>query len=50
MHSKNKVHPSIIAYLDLKTEQFYKIEATADGYAFSNGKGLGRFIQNFMDV
>lgn len=36
---KNKVHPSIIAYLDLKTEQFYKIEATADGYAFVTARG-----------
>lgn len=36
---KNKVHPSIIAYLDLKTEQFYKIEATAEGYAFVTARG-----------
>lgn len=36
---KSGIHPSIITYLDIKKEDFYKIESTVDGKRFVTARG-----------
>lgn len=36
---KKGVHPSIITYLDIKKDDFYKIESTVDGKTFVTARG-----------
>lgn len=36
---KNQVHSSILTYLDIKKEDFYKIETTIDGKSFVTARG-----------
>ena len=47
---KNGVHPSIITYLEIKTQNFYKIENTVDGRKFVTARGwddLSRIIKQY---
>lgn len=36
---KVNVHPAILTYLDIKTDNFYKIETTVDGKSFVTARG-----------
>ena len=36
---KKGIHPSIITYLDIKKDYFYRIETTIDGKAFATARG-----------
>lgn len=36
---KTNVHPAILTYLDIKKENFYKIETTVDGKSFVTARG-----------
>ena len=44
---KNRIHPAIISYLDIKKQHFYAFETTVDGQAFVTARGwedLSQFI------
>ena len=36
---KAKIHPSIVSFLDVKTNYFYKIETTVNGKSFATARG-----------
>lgn len=47
---KNGVHPAIITYLEIKPQNFYKIENTVDGRKFVTARGwddLSRIIKQY---
>ncbi len=47
---RNRIHPSIISYLEIKKQNFYVIETTVDGKAFVTARGwedLSNFIQTY---
>ena len=50
---KAGVHPAIISYLDLKKENFYRMENTIDGKLFATARGwedLSRLIQAYEQL
>lgn len=47
------IHPSILAYLEIRKEYFYRMETTVDGKAFVTARGwedLSRFIQVYEEL
>jgi len=44
------IHPAILSYLELKKDNFYRMETTVDGKAFATARGLGRFIPTFKSI
>lgn len=45
---RQKIHPAVISYLDLRKENFYRIENTVDGMMFATARGwedLSELIQ-----
>ena len=50
---KNKMHPLILAYLDLKPDRFYQIQANAEGYDFVTARGwedLSRMLYLYEEL
>lgn len=50
---KTGIHPSILAYLEIKKDYFYRMETTVDGKAFVTARGwedLSRFIQVYESL
>lgn len=47
------IHPSILAYLEIRKDCFYRMETTVDGKAFVTARGwedLSRFIQAYEEL
>ncbi|MGC4018620.1 MAG: AAA family ATPase [Muricomes sp.] len=47
---KQGIHPAVISYLELRKENFYRIETTVDGKYFATARGwedLSQFIQAY---
>ena len=47
------IHPSILAYLEIRKDCFYRMETTVDGKAFVTARGwedLSRFIQVYEEL
>lgn len=47
---RNRIHPSILSYLEIKKQNFYAIETTVDGKAFVTARGwedLSNFMQTY---
>ena len=50
---RQEVHPAIISYLELRKENFYKVETTVDGKFFVTARGwedLSRFIKAYEQM
>ncbi|MBC5689392.1 AAA family ATPase [Mediterraneibacter sp. NSJ-55] len=50
---KEEIHPAVISYLELRRENFYRIENTVDGKLFVTARGwedLARLIQVYEDL
>lgn len=47
---KQGIHPAVISYLELRKQNFYRIETTVDGKVFATARGwedLSQFIQTY---
>ena len=47
---KQGIHPAVISYLELRKQNFYRIETTVDGKAFATARGwedLSQLIQTY---
>ena len=50
---RQEIHPAIISYLELRKENFYKVETTVDGKLFVTARGwedLSRFIKAYEQM
>ena len=50
---RQEVHPAVISYLELRKENFYKVETTIDGKFFVTARGwedLSRFIKAYEQM
>ena len=50
---KQGIHPAVISYLELRKQNFYKVETTVDGKCFATARGwedLSQFIQVYESL